>query len=463
MILTMLELLLLALVLIIHSSLNLLVFNMNKLKFLFILFLSAMVSACGGGSGDTKALRQVVEQNKLNIVSLVLNSNLTQTLNPVNTVGTTPTYYLPHAVNNEQITVTGINESGEEIALTNIDFSLIDNTATAGSTTIDANGNLSLETLVDDTIKQITVQADFATVSATANIVISSKHVSTGGLSLLINDTNVNNSQQPVTVCDSIALTATAIFDDGSTRGITRKISWPATISDANAKFDITDTNTPLFSAHTNALYNLVTTYDGQTENVDLNVTQTGFSNIVVSPVSQTLQIDGTQVLTLTADINGQQKSGLQTNAKWSTADAAIVDVDSATGVVTGKALGGPITITAACGDDSTTSSITVDKGELVSVEIRDSAKNPSDAIIFNITAGQPETTQLSLFAHYSDNSVVDISSDTANITWEILVLSGVISVNTSGLVTASSAGTATVTAAYMGLSDTIVISVTEN
>jgi len=436
---------------------------MNKFKLLLLILLSVFITACGGGSGDTKGLKQVVEQNKLNIVSLVLKSKFTQTLNPVNTPGTTPTYYFPHSVNDEQITVTGINESGKEISLSNVDFSIIDNSANAGDTTIDSNGNLILEKLLlDNDTKQITVQADFATVSGTANIVISSQHVSTGGLSLLINNVNVNGSQQTVTVCDSTAFAATAIFDDGSTRGITRKITWTDAINNANTKFNVTDTNNPLFSAHTNAIYNLSVTYDGQTENVDLDVAQMGFSNFVVSPVSKTLQVNGTQLLTLSATINGQQKSGLQTTAKWVTGNASIVDVNTATGVVTGKALGGPITITATCGDDSVTSSITVNKLELVSVEIRNSAKNPSDVINVNITTGQPETAQLSLFAHNSDNSVVDISSDTANTTWKILVTTGTIAVNNSGLVTASSAGFATVTAVYKGLSDTIVINVTE-
>ncbi len=440
---------------------------MYLIKKLFISLLLISVTACGGG-GDTKTLKQVVEQNKLNIVSLVLNSKYTQTLVPANTPGTTPTFYFTHGDSSEQITVTGITANGVEVNLSNIKFSIIDNSG--GTSTIDDNGNLTLETFQDNiTTKQITVQAEFTTLIGTATVMISSFPLQASGLLLYVNGSAAGATIN-ADVCDTTLFEARGVFSDGSTRTITRKIDWPASINTndtANAKFDVTDLSKPLFSSHTNSTYQLVVSHapGPVTSNVDVTVAQGSFTNMVISPTSKTLGLNATQLLSLSATINNQQKTNLEKIAKWSSDDATVADVDLLTGVVTGKKIGGPVTITGVCGDASITSSVTVINIELVSIEIRDAGLNAISLLTFNITAGNPQTHKLSLFAHYSDGSEANISS-VANISWSLLLLSGsvgAITVNDSnnkGLVTATLEGAATVTATYKGKRDTISVKV---
>jgi hypothetical protein len=422
-----------------------------------------VLTACGGG-GNTKTLKQVVEQNKLNVVSLVLNSKYTQTLVPANTPGSIPTFYFPHNDSSEQITVTGITENGEEVSLSNIKFSIIDN---SGGTfnTIDDNGNLTLETLGVTTTKQITVQAEFSSLIGTATVMISSFPLQANGLLLYVNSTAAGASYT-ATVCDTTLLEARGVFSDGSTRTITRKIDWAASNVSTDAKFDVTDLSKPLFSSHTNTTYPLAVTYDAQTTNLNMIVEQGSFTNMVISPTSKILPVGSTQLLSLSATINNQQKTKLETLAKWTTADATIVDVNASTGLVSGVALGGPITITGQCGDDIQTSSVTVKVLELNSIEIRTASSVASDLITFNITAGNPETHKLTLYAHYSDGSEANISSDTSNINWSINLnngLSGAITIDSTGIVTATLQGDATVFAIYKAKADSIGIKVNVN
>jgi len=437
---------------------------MSLLNKFYTLILVILITACGGG-GDTKTLKQVVEQNKLNIQSLVLTSKYTQTLDPVNTPGAIPTYYFTHGDSTEQITVIGINDKSEEISLSNVHFTITDN---AGETsTIDDDGNLILESLANNTTKQITVQAEFGSLTGTATVIISSFHLQASGL-LLYNNGSAAGTSFAATVCDTTLLEARGIYDDGSTRTITRKITWADSNASTNAKFDVTNLSKPLFSSHTNATYPLAVTYDSQTTNLDIVVSQSGFTtdSMVISPTSKILQVDGTQLLSLSGTINNVQTTNLETKAKWTSADATIVDVNSSTGVVTGKLLGGPITITGICGSETKTSSVTVKTLELISIEIRTASSGVSELITFNITAGNPETHKLTLYAHYSDGSESNISSDTTNINWSLNLgtgLAGAIKVDSSGIVTATLEGDGTVFAIYKGKSDRIDIKVNVN
>ncbi|MFV1982919.1 MAG: hypothetical protein ACC657_05200 [Thiohalomonadales bacterium] len=453
---------------------------MNIFKKFLILILLTTITACGG-SGDTKVLKQIVEQNKLGITSIVLKSKLTQTLIPDNAGSTTPTFYFYHG-DSEQITVTGFNEEGNEIALSNISFSIIDESSTAGASTINDNGQLLLETFNDaTTIKNITVQAKFGSVTGTALVKISSFPITTGGMSLWINNSQVDGTTKTVTVCDSTALEARAIFNDPtpSTRIITSKINWPGSIDAndiSNVKFDITDLNNPLFSSHTNSLnattpYKLTVNYLGYTPapTVDFIVEQGSFSNMVVSPTSKTLEVGDTQLLSLTANINNKQQTNLETTAKWTTADVNIVDVNPDTGLVTAKAIGGPIIITAGCGTATQTSNITVEVLTLEYIKIHDFDKTvvKNGTIEIKLPTGTTKTTQLTLFAHKKSSTntevVSEITSEISSITWSVEPKSSVagnITIDDKGLVTIKGAGDVKVNVEYKGNKNTDTVNI---
>jgi len=428
---------------------------MNNIKRLIISVLLFMLAACGGGSGDTTGLKQSVEQNKLNITSITLNSNFTQTLVPVNSAGVTPKFYFIHGDNSEQITVTGFNDNGENKPLTTASFSLLNST---GSTTIDQDGRLILETLAGANMtKEITVQATFGSLSNTATIVISSYSVQAGGLSLLINNNIVNGLTQEVPVCYSQPIAAKASYGDGSTRTVTQKVIWSNSTADNNAKFNVANPSNPLFSAHTNNGYLLTVPFDGQSETVTMNVSQVGLSNFAISPTSKTLQLGVTQLLSLSGLINNVTTTGLETTAKWSSADSNIASINTATGVVTGKALGSA-DITATCGSVTQISSITVNQIELQSVEIRDNFGNSQSVINFSLQVNEVQTKRLSLYAVYTDGSEGNVSFDDS-IVWSDNGNKVTLSVNIDtdkGLVTARGADKIIVFATYRGFSDSI-------
>jgi len=104
---------------------------------------------------------------------------------------------------------------------------------------------------------------------------ISTFHLQDNGLNLFINNNpgKVSPDIEAVTVCDTVAFSATGVFADGSTR----KIDWPASINVANAKFDVSDSNNPVFSAHSNATCKLDVTYDPQTTSVSILVSEGTF------------------------------------------------------------------------------------------------------------------------------------------------------------------------------------------
>jgi len=444
----------------------------NFLVTLLVLF----ISACGG-SGDTDSLIQTVEQNKLNITSLVLKSKFTQTLVPANTPGAIPTFYFTGG-DSEQIIVTGLNENGEEFSLSSVTLSIVG----GGASTIDSNGVLKLENLADISSKTIVVQADYSSISSTANIIISTFHLQANGLNLLINNNIVNSLTETVTVCDQTAFTATGVFDDGSTRTLTRKIDWPNSIANAdvnNVKFDVSDRSNPLFSSHTNTDININvppvpyklsvsynSLYDSQTAIVDMQVNQGDFSGMKITPTSSLIKLSSKQSLSLTANLNGQSQSNFETKAKWLSDNPTIVEVNSATGEVTGKSVGGPIDVTASCGGEVQISRVTVNNPVLLFVEIRDSRSIKTDSILFPITTGVSKTTKLTLYAHYNDGSVENVSTKVAANTWSLVIESAganAITINANnGIVTANAQGIVVITATYQGKEDTIRFTVTE-
>jgi len=426
-----------------------------------------LLTACGQG-GDTEELKQTVEQNKFNITSLVIKPVFTQTLNPLTNPPDKPVYYFDHD-DTEKLQVFGITATNDEIPLSNIIWSLGDS---SGSSGIDQNGVLTTEALPANQTKTISVNAGFAALNGSADIVISSYPLSPAGLSIKIGDSVVNDTTQDIVVCDSLAFSAQGSFEDGSIRDITTKIDWTKAINNNNAKFVVSEQNEAIFSSHTNANYILQADYKAQaTASLDLSVSQTGFHNFTINPKQLTLAPDETYALQLGADIdtgNGNVEHDVSNTAKWVSGNDSIITVDDA-GLVTAISEGGPVEVMAQCGSVSISTSISVAiDNTILYVKILDENYNNIDYKELAITNNVGGTVNLKLRAYMQDGSTLDVTTD-ENTTWEIRTLPGLgdpISVNNTddkGLVTAIASGTAEVVAKYNNREDDITVIVTSN
>jgi len=150
----------------------------------------------------------------------------------------------------------------------------------------------------------------------------------------------------------------------------------------------------------------------------------------------------GTQ-MTATATQGGMMVD-VTNNATWSTSDATIATV-SATGLVTGVAAGGPVTIRAIYGGVGSTTNVmyTVSAAVLTSLEVTPGTASTPKGIGVNFSA----------IGHYSDNSVVDHTQDVGT-TW---MANNGVSIGSGG-VTGGQTNTAM---AMVGATSTITASVT--
>jgi len=187
-------------------------------------------------------------------------------------------------------------------------------------------------------------------------------------------------------------------------------------------------------------------TSEGKTNSAPLSVSAPApipVASVSVSPPSGTLQIGGTlQLSATTRDANGNVLTGRVVG--WNSANSSIATVSSS-GLVRAVAAG-TVSITAASEGQTATASITVSPPPVATVSVSPAA--PS------IQTGA--TVQLSATTRDANNNVLTGRV----VTWSSSN-SGIASVNSSGLVTAVAAGSATITATSETKIGTSAITVT--
>jgi hypothetical protein len=172
-------------------------------------------------------------------------------------------------------------------------------------------------------------------------------------------------------------------------------------------------------------------------------------SSVTVFPPSANVQPDQTQQFTATAKYSDGSTANVSTSVTWAVASSSIAAI-SATGLATGKASGSTsvsATLTGMSGKatlDVETATVTK---TLTSVTV-----SPATA---NVNVGA--TQQFAATANYSDGSSQSIASSA--VAWSISP-SSVATINGNGVATGVSGGSATVTAAYSGLSGPAALTV---
>src|SRR6266513_1027456 len=188
----------------------------------------------------------------------------------------------------------------------------------------------------------------------------------------------------------------------------------------------------------------ITATSEGKSGTASVTVSSIPVASVTVSPASASLTVGQTAQFSATArDANGNALAGRPVT--WTSSDGTIASV-SASGRATGVAAGGPVTITATSEGQSGAATVTVANAPVASVTVAPATASVAMGQTVQLSAtptdanGNPLTGRVITWA----------SSDTT-----------VASVNGSGLVTAKTAGSATIMATSEGKSGTARITVT--
>ena len=199
----------------------------------------------------------------------------------------------------------------------------------------------------------------------------------------------------------------------------------------------------------------------GQSGSVGRTVTAAAVTSLAVSASA-----------TVTATATYSDGTTATVSPTWSSSDTGVATVTS-TGTVTGVAAG-TTTITGTLGGQSGSVGFTVTAAAVTSLAVRCGDTHPFHECTTEETTVPPEATvQLYTWATYSDGSLDDLVDHLDGLRYSSSDESVATVCNpvppalncglpiASGTVTAVAAGTATITATYEGLSDSVVITVT--
>ena len=250
----------------------------------------------------------------------------------------------------------------------------------------------------------------------------------------------VSPATPTIQVSATVQLTATP--QDGNGNPLTgRVVTWQT----SDATIATVDANGLVTGLAAGGPVTITASSEGKSGTSAVTVIPIPVASVDVTPASASVQVSGTVQLTATPkDANGNPLTGR--TVTWQTSDATIATVDAA-GLVTGQALGGPVTITATSEGTSGTSSITVSTTPVASVTV-----TPASASV------QVDAT-VQLTATPKDGNGNPLTGRT--VTWQTSNAT-VATVDANGLVTGKAAGgPVTITATSEGKSGTSAITVT--
>ena len=235
--------------------------------------------------------------------------------------------------------------------------------------------------------------------------------------------------------------TATGKYSDGSTQNLTSSAQWTtsdsAIASLAGAgKVTAVGAGTVTVSATSGKFQ--------ATATLQITSAATNLAAIAVTPAAASLPVNTTLQFTATGTYQDGSSRDLTGLVNWSSSSTAAATV-SAAGLATGVAAGST-TITASLAGIHGSTSLTVTAPTISSIVVT------PDGLTLGIGISQQYTAT----AIYSDGSTADLA---AGVTWSSSA-TAVASINSAGLVTTASAGTANITAQLGSLTDTAVLSV---
>ncbi|MCE9500539.1 MAG: Ig-like domain-containing protein, partial [Leptospira sp.] len=278
------------------------------------------------------------------------------------------------------------------------------------------------------------ISASFSGVTASASLSVTAPTVS----SITIHPANTTIGDG-----DSVAYTAFATYSDGSVSNVTSSVTWAssnttvATISDGGLAHSV--------AAGTTTISATLGAVTGQT---NLTVTGETLENVIVSPASGTIAKGTTLQFQATAYYSDGLTVDVTQSATWSSSSTTTATVqtagDASPGLAKGVGVGGPITITAVYNGKSGSAALTVSAATLSSIAVT--------PVSPHVQVGN--TQAFTATGTYSDGSTQNI---TGSVTWSSS--NAHVTINSSGLATAVSVGSATITAT-LGVSGSTTMTV---
>jgi len=351
-------------------------------------------------------------------------SSVTVTPAPVASVDVTPSPASVIVGTTVQLTATPKDAAGNALTGRTVTWG----TSNATLATVDANGLVTGNAAGGP----VTITATSEGKSGSSAVTVNAVPVAT---------VDVSPATGTIQVGATIQLTASP--KDASGNPLTGRI---VTWSTSDATLATVDANGLVTGKAAGGPVTVTATSEGKTGTAAITVIPVPVASVDVTPATATIAVNATVQLTATPkDANGNALTGRAVT--WATADESIATVD-ANGLVTGKALGGPVTITATSEGKNGTSAITV---SATVVPVASVSVTPPSASV-------PIGGNVQLTATPKDASGNPLSGRT--ITWQSGA-PGTATVDGSGLVHGVAAGSATITATSESKSGSATVTVT--
>ena len=371
----------------------------------------------GCEKGDPTALKEAVKAAELNVTSI--------TVEPVDgTITTGPNFPV-------QFTATGYRPDGSTIDVTTRVTWASSNTTIA---TVNTTGRVS--TITDGVV---TISASLVSATGSTSLTASSEPLQSIAIYA---DTSTPNDLS-VSACKNLQLKAIGTYADGvrDIIPITNYVTWSVSAGEA----DISDGG--LLQTFADGSIDVQASLD--TVNSTAAVTaDTDLTSVVVTPVTQTLSINGTLQYTATGNYNDSSTANITNNVSWSSDTVTVANFNNpdSSGLITALATGSAI-VTGACGSTTGTANLTVSQDLVDSIIFED--ENGQQLDPFNTRVGV--TTQVYLMAILSDGSKRNVTEDAQ---WAVYNDTGdIVSVNNTtdnkGIITALAVGTGLIEATY--------------
>jgi Bacterial Ig-like domain (group 2). len=282
-------------------------------------------------------------------------------------------------------------------------------------------------------VGESTITATFGAKEATAKVIVSNE----------IDRIEISPDPASVVKGKTVQLKATAFFQDGTDRDVTKEATWTSeTVSIATI-----GAKTGLAKGEKVGTTKITATYNGKSGTKDLTVTNE-VVGIVVEPNPSKVIKGGTIPLTATATLEDGTEQDVTKLATWTTESSTIATVGEKTGIVKGLEIGTTV-ITASYGGDKGISELTV-TNDATSIKV-----TPEKSTII-----KGKSVQLKAIVIYEDKTEKDITK-IAKWTSQTTT-AATVGVNT-GLVKGVEVGKSIVLVEYEGQVGSAEITVTNN
>jgi trimeric autotransporter adhesin len=393
--------------------------------------------------GATKvhaAIGAVTAQTTITVTAAMLVSIAITPANPTVPAGTT-----------EALVATGTYSDGSTLDLTTT--AVWSSSTQAVATVSNATGTQGLATAV---------AMGTSTVSATLNGVSGSTKLTVSAPT--ITQIVVSPIASTVRVGQTVRYTATAILSNNTQRDVTQAATWTSSDTSVAAFAQGNGGMGGMGGRAANALAlgtsTISATYQNITGKTTLTVTNAVLSQIQVTPIQATLTVKGTRQFTATAIYSDNTQQDVTAQATWVSSNTGVAQVSTggggpgpgggARGTVTAIAAGSS-TISATVNGITGSTPVTVTAATLTSISL--TPTEPSVAVGTQVT--------FVATALYSDNTTTNVSNQ-ATFTSSDATVAAVSTANGSrGQAQTLAAGSATITAAYGGLTGSTLITVT--